>query len=112
MKEAATVINALYTTYLARDFFAKVIPGAVIILTLIAPLTGGKSAKESLQLINEIPLFGWLFVYGLCYIAGFAVQEEGKQCQTCLTLLTCFFLSCASPAFSLMSNMVRQLRQV
>ena len=73
---ANDVADALYSSYLARDFFAKVIPGAIVILALISPIY--TSSEFDWARVEHIPTLAWLFAYGICWIAGFAVQALGE----------------------------------
>jgi len=60
---------------LARDFFAKVIPGAIVLFTIIMSSTDPPIKPESLF---KLSIGAWLFLYGVCYAVGFAVQAAGE----------------------------------
>ncbi|NOV29603.1 hypothetical protein [Methylomonas sp. ZR1] len=70
------ITDSLYSSFVARDFFAKVLPGGVVFSALIFSIFYGNPDFEQLQ---KIPSFLWLFVYGYCWILGFFVQGFGER---------------------------------
>lgn len=74
MSEASSFFNALYHNFLLRDLFAKMVPGAVVIATILSQNPLGERVVE----IGEN--VGWPFVLlgaGVAWIFGFALQELG-----------------------------------
>ena len=72
-------LDRFYETFIARDLFAKVVPGGIFLLTIAWWLNdGGLITDEKIKLIIDIPSWGWPFVYGICYALGFAVQGLGE----------------------------------
>jgi len=72
---AKEIADALYSSYLARDFFAKVVPGAIVIAAAVSPIY---SSGSDWGKIEHIPMLAWLFAYGICWIVGFSVQAIGE----------------------------------
>lgn len=70
------ITDSLYSSFIARDFFAKVLPGSVVISALVYSTYGEKLDFEQLQ---KIPTFIWFLVYGQCWIFGFFVQGLGER---------------------------------
>lgn len=71
LKELA---DTLYSSFLARDFFAKVIRGGLVLGSFVLSVPG--STVDLSQLSKELPLFA-LFFYGICWGLGFAIQYFG-----------------------------------
>lgn len=72
MKELGGLVDALYSRFMLRDVFGKVVPGAIAIL---AYALGGGEPRDILKFLSDVPLVAWLFLYGLAWLAGFAVQQ-------------------------------------
>lgn len=68
--------DALYSSYLARDFFAKVLPGAIVVSALLYPVVVARGIDWAK--FENIPVLAWLFIYGICWIVGFAIQALGE----------------------------------
>lgn len=75
LKDIKEIGDSLYSTYLARDFFAKVLPGAIVLLALVEISIG---VKDFLATFERLPFLGSLLIYGLCWAAGFLVQAMGE----------------------------------
>jgi len=63
--------DSLYTSFVARDFFAKVVPGPIV---LAAVVVAPANSQFTLKSLNELPILGWLLLYGVCFLIGFAVH--------------------------------------
>src|SRR5262245_58717862 len=85
LKETA---DAIYSSFLARDFFAKVIPGAVVFMSLglAANIQTGLPATELTKVVSaidwtvikELSILVWVLLYGLSWALGFTVQSMGN----------------------------------
>ena len=72
VKEA---VDSLYTTFLARDLFSKVVPGGLVLATIVAVMGKDNAVSGTLP---KISFLGWLLVYALCFSIGLAVQAVGE----------------------------------
>jgi len=68
--------DAFYSSYLARDFFAKVVPGSLVLGSF---LLWSEPYPVLIGVVEKLPVLGWLLVYGLCWGVGFAVQAIGER---------------------------------
>ena len=74
---AKEFVDSIYSSYLARDFFAKVIPGGIVLgAAVLLCNTPSIIAPADLK---DIPLLGWLLIYGICWGVGLAVQAIGEK---------------------------------
>ena len=69
------IADALYSSFLARDFFGKVLPGGILLAAMLKNIVINPIALSKLY---KMPFFVWLLVYGVCWIIGFAVQAVGE----------------------------------
>jgi len=75
MEAAASLLDRLYTTYILRDFVAKVLPGLV---TVVAFAFDPLHPNIALRHLAALPPWAWPFLLGLAFIAGFALQAFGE----------------------------------
>jgi len=75
MDSGSSFLDRLYTSYLLRDFVAKILPG---LLVLAACLYSPAHPGGFLRLSSHAPLWSWLIALGLAFITGFAVQAIGE----------------------------------
>lgn len=75
MSEAENIFNAFYSKFVLRDFFGKIIPGSIILLSVAIALT---SLSNTLTFIIRMSGWMWLFATGFSWISGFAVQSLGE----------------------------------
>ena len=68
--------DALYSRFLLRDFFGKIIPGAIFLLPVTILLFKSSSILESL---NDTSLGVWLLLLGFAWITAFAIQSFGER---------------------------------
>jgi hypothetical protein len=72
----ADLANLIYTSYVGRDFFAKVVPGFVGLIS-VGYFLGDE--QISVAETKDTPLMAWLIVFGVCYAAGFTIQRFGES---------------------------------
>lgn len=70
-------LDRFYTNFVARDLFAKVVPGAILLLTIAWSINDGK-IDPVLAKVKDMPGWAWPFVYGICYATGFSIQSIGE----------------------------------
>ena len=75
MSETDSVIDRLYTSYLLRDFVAKVVPGFLVLLSIV--LSSGHD-RRLLHAIQAFSFWGWFLLIGLAFSIGFLVQALGE----------------------------------
>jgi uncharacterized membrane protein YbhN (UPF0104 family) len=70
------VFDAFYDRLLLRDVAGKVVPGCILILTLVASAFGFEAA------LTHLPKVGftlWVVLFGLAWLVGFALQYVGES---------------------------------
>ncbi len=67
-----SILDRLFTSYLARDFLAKIIPGSLIILAAIWAIHG------ELSFLNDMAWGLWILAFGFSYCTGFAIQAMAE----------------------------------
>lgn len=70
-------LDRLYESFVARDLFAKVVPGGILFTTVIWWITE-KDLGEIFGSSMHFPFWIWPFIYGVCFVLGFAVQSFGE----------------------------------
>lgn len=73
--ELKTIVEALYNNFLLRDLFAKIVPGGIVLASVLYNNPFGDG------LVTLADRIGWaaiLVVAGLAWLVGFAVQEIGE----------------------------------
>jgi hypothetical protein len=70
------LIDRMYSSFLVRDFFAKVLPGGFL---LGAILLAFPELQVKQEFFLELPFLGWLLLYGACFVLGFLVQALGER---------------------------------
>jgi hypothetical protein len=74
MSETAPIVDALYSRFLLRDVFGKIVPGALLLFTAVHAILY-RDPNFSLKTLQGIPVFIWLILLGACWIIGFAIQS-------------------------------------
>ncbi len=79
MSDATSIIEALYKNFLLRDLFAKIVPGAVVLIATAyqSPFAAG--------IVKVAGTLGWPMILvgaGAAWIMGFAIQEFGELFHT------------------------------
>jgi hypothetical protein len=67
------VFDGLYSRFILRDFFGKIVPGAIPVMVLYYTLGTNQSFS-----VKDIPLEVWVLLYGVSWITGFAIQSIGE----------------------------------
>ncbi len=71
----AELVDAIYGRFVLRDFFGKMIPGLISIISaawaLVPPNILGPA-------IEKLPGFAWLALAGFSWLTGFALQSLGE----------------------------------
>ncbi len=74
MDQWYNIFNLLYSRFLLRDFFGKIIPGFIVIFfgasVLFLP-------NNLVSYISHFSFWGWLLFIGVAWITGFIVQSFG-----------------------------------
>lgn len=76
MNELTGLFDALYSRLLLRDFFGKVVPGTIIILSICAELF---SPNDISKFIYNASVFSALILTGFAWIVAFALQAIGEK---------------------------------
>ncbi|MGH8476781.1 MAG: hypothetical protein ACRER2_13605 [Methylococcales bacterium] len=75
MANEKTIVEALYNNFLLRDLFAKIVPGIIVLESVLYNNPFGDGVVTLAERI------GWaavLVLAGLAWLVGFAVQEIGE----------------------------------
>jgi len=76
------LFEAFYTKLLLRDFFAKIVPGSIVLVAIVVSKLDFSDFTETVEAIEKflsiIPFYLWVIIAGLAWIMGFAVQSVGE----------------------------------
>jgi len=75
ISKVADIANLIYSSYVGRDFFAKIIPGFIGLVSV--KLIFFKNGIN-LATIKDLPFMVWILIFGLCYATGFVIQIFGE----------------------------------
>lgn len=74
MEEVKNIFNVIYSHFILRDLFGKIVPGSMVLIMLV-----WYSANFSyLEKLFDLSLWPWLILIGLAWIIGFAIQSLGE----------------------------------
>lgn len=78
MEKGENFIDAIYSRFVLRDAFGKMVPGSILLGTII-----GSNLEFPLKvnLIKEIPFWAWLGFFGLSWIIAFGLQSFGERVE-------------------------------
>lgn len=68
--------DKIYSRFILRDFFAKIVPGFTLLAALFACLT---SPVAALNYLKEMSFFGAVLTFGVSWIIGIAIQGFGEK---------------------------------
>ena len=71
------LIEYFYSHFILRDFFGKIIPGSIVIITISSALLNYNDFWKIFDYLKEIWL--WIFFIGISWIAGFTIQSIGER---------------------------------
>lgn len=77
MEAFAKTLQFFYTQFLLRDFLAKIVPGAVIVVGIVWALTGTKGVRRLCRREHKVSVRRFLLLIGMAWILGFVGQEVG-----------------------------------
>src|SRR3989338_2411328 len=75
MNNLVGLFDALYSRLLLRDVFGKILPGMVVIFSILASFY---SVTQIKTLLLEMNFWLWLILLGAAWISAFAVQSLGE----------------------------------
>lgn len=75
INDLETGLSAIYLRFVLRDFFGKMVPGAIFLLALSFAVAQSYGA---VPLWHESSFFGWALLLGVAWIVGFALQATGE----------------------------------
>lgn len=71
-----TSLSELYTNFLLRDFFGKIVPGIIVVISVLSFFL---SFSSLVHYFNSITLHVQLFLLGLAWILAHALQQIGYK---------------------------------
>lgn len=74
MNELKNIFDSLYTRFVLRDFFAKIVPGAFCLLTFAVFF---ESPSTTLSYLSSLSFWYWLLIIGLAWLLGIVLQNFG-----------------------------------
>ena len=77
---AENLVDALYSRFLLRDFFGKIVPGLLLLFTLGIVFVSPEDCAPGTcrDIIMALPLGVWVAIFGAAWIAAIAVQSFGE----------------------------------
>lgn len=80
MKEIREIIEFLYSSFLLRDLAGKVVPGGVILVTIVKTLNCPTLIATQIELLKPgIEVVPWILILILCWILGLGAQAIGRR---------------------------------
>lgn len=76
MSDLQHVFDALYSRLLLRDFFGKIVPGMIVLVTISLAVF---PSNDVLMFCNKVKFFPALILIGLAWIMAFAIQAIGEK---------------------------------
>ena len=76
MSEFTNLFTAFYSQFILRDFFCKIIPGFLLIMSIAVSLT---SLTETNHYLNSMSGWMWALAGGVSWIGGFVIQSCGEM---------------------------------
>jgi hypothetical protein len=75
-----SIIEKIYVKFFLRDFFGKIIPGLVLIVSLFFFIVGDYNKLLEIKQVN------WVFLIGLAWIVAFGIQSIGRYMRIIIFL--------------------------
>ena len=73
---AENIVDAIYSRFLLRDMVGKVVPGSILLLTII----GSYLEKDDVfKLLEKIGFFAALMLFSLAWVTAFSIQSFGEH---------------------------------
>jgi hypothetical protein len=76
MEGLVGAIRYFYEQWILRDVLGYVTPGAILLVVVMGQLIGWESL---MKLLRGLPALAFLPIFGLLFIAGFAMQNVGER---------------------------------
>ncbi len=76
MSDLSNLFNALYSQFVLRDFFGKIVPGFLLIMSIAISLT---SLRETNEYLKSMSGWMWVLTGGISWIGGFMIQSFGES---------------------------------
>jgi len=77
-KSINSIISSLYTQFILRDFFAKIIPGSILLISIISWNSDLRDANKIIYSISKIPFVVIIFVIAISWLIGLSIQSLGE----------------------------------
>jgi hypothetical protein len=75
MENLKNLFDSFYDHFVLRDFFGKIVPGFVLLSTVLICLFSWINLYSN---INTIPILAWIVIFGFAWIIGFSIQSIGE----------------------------------
>lgn len=73
---AEGLVDAIYSRFLLRDMVGKVVPGSILLFTIIGSYLESNGIKE---VIAQITFFVGLALFSLAWVTAFSIQSFGER---------------------------------
>lgn len=73
--ELTGIFEDLYTKFVLRDLFGKIIPGGILIFTVVV---SHSTIDDVISKADALAFWAWLFLLGVAWLMGFAIQSAGE----------------------------------
>ena len=84
MTDLSDTIKGFYSDFILRDLLSFVVPGAIVIGTLV--LVFIKNDVNTiwgqiyiLRILSQISIISWILLFGLFYLSGLGIQYAGHR---------------------------------
>lgn len=73
--ELAGLFADFYSKFVLRDLFGKIVPGGVLILTVVV---SHSTIGDLISKVAALSFGAWVFLLGVAWLMGFAIQSAGE----------------------------------
>ncbi len=84
MGEVSNIVRYLYSKFLMRDLLSFILPGAILITSVLLLFLG---PSQLFGYVKEVPLIAYVLLFGFCFLVGFFIQCFGTLVCTCHPLI-------------------------
>jgi len=74
--KSENIVDSVYSRFILRDALGKMVPGLILVASITATLV---PVPIMVDHARSIPSWGWLAVFGLSWLAAFALQSFGER---------------------------------
>ena len=74
-KQASDLFEAFYSRFILRDFMAKIVPGSIVIISILIATTNDFT---EIDVLIRLSFWAWIIFIGISWLFGIAIQGMGE----------------------------------